>query len=168
VLAMKNQIKVLGAFLMVLLFISGCQPTEVNIPKETYLEPDLANLAEEIIELGHYPEMLVISENRLPKFYDIDADQLESYAVYLCSEAIRSDEIVLLRAKDVKDVEELQKKVEARLTAQKKSFDDYLPKEGEKIGKVIQYSSHRDLLFVIAENKYVENITTLIESTYKP
>jgi hypothetical protein len=165
---MKSKIIVLVVILMAFLFISGCQPAEVNTPKETYPEPDLTILAEEIIELGVYPEMLIISETRLAKFYDIDAEQLESFAVYLCAEAIRSDEIVLLRAKDVKDVEKIRKKIEARLTAQKKSFDDYLPKEGEKIGAVIQFSSHKDLLFVITESKFLEDITSLIERTYQP
>jgi|GEM_PF-5244938 len=167
---MKNRFLLISVFMLLLISLSGCQPSspEINQPKETYIEPDLAVLAEEILELGTFPEMLVISENRLSKFYDIDAEQLQSFAVYLCAEAILSDEIILLRAKSETDVDDLQKKVEARLAAQKKSFDDYLPKEGEKIGKVIFFKSHRDLLFVITESPYRENITTHIEQAYQP
>lgn len=167
-IALKKKTLLLVFLIFVLFALSGCQSAEVNTPKETYPEPDLAVLAEKIIELGHYPEMLAIGESRLPKFYNIDTELLESFVVYICAEAIRSDEIVLLRAKDVKDVEKLQKNVETRLSAQKKSFDDYLPKEGEKIAKVIQYISHKDLVFVITESKYLEDITTLIETAYQP
>lgn len=166
--ALKKKTFFLIFLMLVLITLSGCQSTEVKTPKETTPQPDLAVLAKGILELGHYPEMLALGESRLTKFYDIDPEKLESFAVYLCAEAILSDEIVLLRAKDDKDVELLREKVEKRLAAQKKSFDDYLPKEGEKIAKVLQYSSQKDLVFVISETSYLKDISTLIEKAYKP
>lgn len=167
---MKNRILLLCLFLLFIISVSGCQPSSPtpSEPKESFVEPDFAVLAEEILELGKFPEMLIISENRLPKFFDLDAEQLESFAVYVCAEAILSDEIVLLRAKNIGDVDDIQKKVEARFAAQKKSFDDYLPKEGEKIGNAIFFKSNRDTLFVITENPYIEDITAHIEQVYQP
>ena len=103
----------------------------------------------------------------MTKFYTIDSEQLDSFAVYLCAEAILSDEIILLRAKDQKDVKALQAKLETRLKEQKKSFDDYLPKEGEKIGEALKFINHKDLIYIVAGHDTVETLREYIETVYK-
>ena len=152
------------------LMLSGCQQTVQEPPTEPTTEqnePNLGNLAEQLLKVGKFPEMLALSSSRLSKFYDIEASLLDSFAIYVCAEAIISDEIILVRAKNESDIKDIQKKIGKRLATQKESFDSYLPAEGEKIAQVVSHASGRDLVYIVCAKDQIEPLSKLIVQAYQ-
>ena len=157
-------------FLVFALLLSGCQQTvqePPTTPATEQIEPKLSDLAEQLLKAGKFPEMLALSSSRLGKFYDMDASLLDSFAIYVCAEAIISDEIILVRAKNELDIKDLQKKIEKRLATQKESFDSYLPAEGEKIAQVVSHASGRDLVYLVCAKDQIEPLSKLIVQAYQ-
>ena len=160
-------------FILVVLCFGGCTKTSTSsptpsVPEQPAAKPvDLAQLAADLIETAKFPEMLELSETRLHKFFDIDAEQLDTFSIYLCAESILSDEIVFLRLKNAKDMDTVKEKIEARQAAQKVSFDSYLPKEGKKLGNALWFYYDTDLLYIVAPEGSAAAVTTAVEAAYK-
>jgi len=65
----------------------------------------------------------------LGRLYGLDASQVEDFALYTAPSNIRAEEILVLKLKDVQDMDEVRAKIQERIAKRADSFRDYLPEQ---------------------------------------
>lgn len=119
---------------------AGKNPTTTEIVETIQQDVDLSNLKQGDGE-------------KLQKYYDIKPEDVEEFAIYTPSTNIKADEMVIIKAKDEKDVDAIKEKLEKRAEEQGKSFKDYLPEQYALIQNKLLKSNKNYVIFVISKDK---------------
>lgn len=182
--------KIAGLFILLslLLFIVGCGNNEgqqENVASEVKLEEILTSIKKQIAEdykaSGVEEEILV--DGNLQGFNEVDlmdTDSESSSAVYIeklkldtdqLAEGfilmpmmnVKSDEIILLKAKDDEQVERLKEILEAEKLSQIETWERYLPDQYEKVKNNVIKTNGKYLLYVTYD--YPEKIVQIFEDS---
>ena len=94
----------------------------------------------------------------------IDTDQLEEGFILVPMMNVKSDEIILLKAKDEDQVNQLKKLLEAERLAQMETWERYLPDQYEKVQKNVIKTHGKYLLYVTYD--YPEKIVQIFDDRF--
>lgn len=143
----KNIIIICALVLALLPALAGCGGTsDVNL--------DPAALAEALVSQNDYEDPLSpLNDGAFYAIYGIDpaGGSLESYAVY-ASTGATAEEVAVLAATDTSKVKELETAVRDRIEAQKTGFENYIPKELEKLGDPVVEVHGRYVIMCISNH----------------
>lgn len=101
--------------------------------------------------------MAEVTAERMPSYYNLDLNLLESYSVYIDGSGGFSDELAIFQVKDTKDIEKVKRAIESRLESRKTAFENYAPDEFEKLQNCTIKENGAYILFTVSDdNSYVE------------
>lgn len=75
----------------------------------------------------YLPDMFSLDEETMMNFLGIDAADCANYAVYICGDGLRADEVWLIEAKDEAALGRLKEKAEMRIQYKKDETISYVP-----------------------------------------
>lgn len=137
---MLNTIKIRSKKIFVVALVIALSSTllsSCSSSKEGGKQPSIQNIVEEINNKVDISTMKEGDNDKLQKLYDIDDDKLEDFVLYTAPTNIEADEILILKVKDEKDLNNIKDKISKRVEEQSDSFKDYLPDEYYLIEKHI-------------------------------
>ncbi|HAG44839.1 MAG TPA: hypothetical protein DCL31_17845, partial [Clostridium sp.] len=97
-------------------------------------------------------EMKEGDNDKLQKLYDIKADEIENFILYVAPTNLKADEVAVIKVKDANDVESVKEKLSKRVEEQGKSFKDYLPDEYFLIEKHVLKTKDNYVLLAISKD----------------
>ena len=122
---MKYGIRVLLAC-VALLSLCACggqseQPAKklVNVSVQAVMDDMLAQV--------EIQDPLILTEGDMLDFFGIKREDMAEFAAVTCANGISAQEIVLVKAVDEKNAEQVEEKLENRLENRKAEFENYLP-----------------------------------------
>ena len=149
--------------LLLLITIALClSACTINEAKPTATTLDAEALTEQLIKDLAMPEMLLITQSRVQRFYPESIPEiLESCMIYLCAEAVLADEISIWEIKDSAKLEEVQKIFDEHYKSRQELYASYAPKEAERIKNRLVIAKGSWLIYVISDNnELAEEIIT--------
>lgn len=91
----------------------------------------------------------------LKHWVELDPDSVAKFAFYGPETNLSVNEILLVEAKDEKDMDALKKTIHKHLQTLEESYSNYLPEQGELVKKAVVKTDGKLLLLVIAEDPSV-------------
>ena len=96
-------------------------------------QPDPEQLAADIQASGTYSDMVAVEADRLDDFYDLDAESIETFSLYICGSGGFPDEVAIFKMKDDSGAAAAKTAVEARVETLKGEFENYRPEQMPKL-----------------------------------
>ncbi len=91
----------------------------------------------------------------LKHWVELDPDSVAKFAFYGPETNLSVNEILLIEAKDEKDMDALKETIHKHLKTLEESYSNYLPEQGELVKKAVVKTEGKLLLLVIAEDTTV-------------
>ena len=143
---MKRICKIL-VFTLLLFTLYGCSASE----KETTGAP--VDLAELLIASIDFPEMLLITQERVGRFYPAAVTTNMSHSlIYLSAETIEADEIAIFQASSKEHAATVKAALNAHYLERIALFASYAPHEAERIRQRMVIEQDRWLIIVISDD----------------
>lgn len=139
--------KIVLLLVLCLMFLAACSPTA-----KKSLSLDIQGLLDQMEEQSDWEGMMKIGNKHLSNLYAIEVDDLQSFSGLMKTDGITADEIIVIEAKDQKDAEGLQKKLQARLKAKAAEAKDYLPEQYKVIEEAVILVKEKYLALIVAPN----------------
>lgn len=118
----------------------------------------VSEMTAEILNSFSSDFMSELTAERMPSYYNIDLNLLESYSVYIDGSGGFSDELAIFQVKDTKDVETVKQAIQTRVDERKNVFESYNPEEFDKLQNFIIKEQGTYILFCVSDdNATVEN-----------
>ena len=112
--------RLLPLLLLLALLLPGCG-------SKSAAPPDLQQVYDEIGRQVELPEMLLLNEQRIRKFYGIDPETCPQLLLAVSDDGLRVDEIWLVETADEKAAEALLASAQSRIEQVCAETQDYLP-----------------------------------------
>lgn len=170
----------IGMTVLVSLFVFiGCskKAPEVNIAVSDIMKDIKAVVAEDMInggvpeesfkdgQLPRYMEIDLVTETTNPFSEIINKEDIEEGIAIQQMINIKSDMIIVLKAKDISKVESLKTSLEAIKDQQSKLWESYLPDQYEKVKNNIIQSNGKYLVYITYDDS--EKIETVFNDELK-
>ncbi|WP_291580161.1 DUF4358 domain-containing protein [Clostridium sp. UBA6640] len=120
--------------------------------KEEAKNISAAEIGEKIKQAANQDEMKEGDNDKLQKLYDINADEIENFVLYVAPTNLKADELAVIKVKDANDVESVKERLSKRVEEQGKSFKDYLPDEYFLIEKHVLKTKDNYVLLAISKD----------------
>jgi len=120
--------------------------------KEEAKNLSAVEIGEKIKQAVNLDEMKEGDNDKLQKLYDISADEIENFVLYVAPTNLKADEVAVIKVKDANDVESVKEKLSKRVEEQGKSFKDYLPDEYFLIEKHVLKTKDNYVLLAISKD----------------
>ncbi|WP_077367090.1 DUF4358 domain-containing protein [Anaerosalibacter sp. Marseille-P3206] len=156
----KNAFTLMGIVVIVFTLLTGCSSKNT-----TAKEPSIDEIDQNIKEAVDISNMVESDSDKLEKLYDIDIEEVEDFKLYTAKTNIEANELLLLKVKEEKDIEDIKEDIKDRIETQSSSFKDYLPDEYYLIEKNILKSNGNYIIFVISEE--AEKIENIFDESFK-
>lgn len=140
---MIKKLLVVLVFITVALGVVGCS-IKSNM--------NFKDIDEKIEKATDVSNMRAEDKEKLKKLYDIDADKLEDFKFYRAESNVKADELLILKVKDKKDIDDIKNKINKRIEKQETSFKDYLPKEYDLIKNSVVKTKEDFVLFIASSD----------------
>ncbi|MEG0133435.1 MAG: DUF4358 domain-containing protein [Clostridium sp.] len=128
-------------------------------------EPDMVQIRQSIIETADITTMDEGDALKLRKLYYINKNDVEEFILYSPKTNMDANEILILKAKSEKDVDELKSKIEGRVEKQSNSFKSYRPEEYEIISDRVLEVKGEYLILIISKDS--KEIKTAIDKNFR-
>ncbi|MEG0307624.1 MAG: DUF4358 domain-containing protein [Clostridium sp.] len=128
-------------------------------------EPDMVQIRQSIIETADIITMDEGDALKLRKLYYINKNDVEEFILYSPKTNMDANEILILKAKSEKDVDELKSKIEGRVEKQSNSFKSYRPEEYEIISDRVLEVKGEYLILIISKDS--KEIKTAIDKNFR-
>lgn len=114
------------------LALSGCGKDKDSGASAEAAKP-VKEIVQDVMESGvEFPEMVSVTEDNFQLKYGLTADDYEEFSVSWAGSGADSDEVCVIKAKDV---DKVKNAVNGRLDGQKEVFKDYVPEQYDKLSK---------------------------------
>ena len=134
--------------IIIILIVARIIKEEIN----KNIEINIDELAEKITTSNSFEDELSKIDDELAiDFYDLNADTIEEIVSYQGSGA-SSEEILILKLKDTKNIGNIKEILESRLSEKKEAFESYLPKEVSKIENRILEEKGKYIILCISND----------------
>lgn len=140
---MIKKLLVVLIFITVALGVVGCS-TKSNM--------NFKDIDEKVEKATDVSNMRAEDKEKLKKLYDIDANKLEDFKFYRAESNVKADELLILKVKDKKDIDDIKNKINKRIEKQETSFKDYLPKEYDLIKNSVVKTKEEFVLFIASSD----------------
>ncbi|MED1785032.1 DUF4358 domain-containing protein [Brevibacillus fortis] len=126
--------------------ITGCSNTEEDTSIHTATE-----VGEHIKQTVKLEEMKQGDLTKLQKLYEIAPEEVEDFVLFTASSNVEADELLVLKVKDINQIEVVKEKVQKRIEAQTVKFRDYRPIEYHLVEKHVWRVKDQFILFAVSE-----------------
>ncbi|MEG1705788.1 MAG: DUF4358 domain-containing protein [Clostridia bacterium] len=121
--------------------------SKITVTSKEMMDKIVTNLGEQM------PKMMDVTKEDFTTIYGINLDKLDNYSAQMPMMNIRVNEVVIVKVKDIKDVEEVKSKLKTRSEAVAKTFETYLADQYEIAKAPIITSKGKYVLMTISEKK---------------
>jgi hypothetical protein len=97
------------------------------------------------------PSMIQLDEEEVENKYNIDILKIENYSIRVPMMNIRSDEIAIIKVKDIKDIDYVKNKFNERIKAIQDTFEEYLEDQYELAKNPLLVSKGKYVLMSISD-----------------
>ncbi|SFF19294.1 protein of unknown function [Paenibacillus catalpae] len=147
---MKKPMFLLLFTVLLSLMLSACSNGGNNSKSpETSLTPK--EMVEKLVQPYEQPPQAELDPEGVKNLYHLDPALLEAYSIKTPLMNIKTNEVAVLKVKDAKDMETVQKAVEQRAADVQKQFESYLPDQYENAKNYKTAVKGSYLLFVMDE-----------------
>lgn len=148
-------------FLLAIGLFTGCSPSskEKGIPN-----PSVAEIGEAIEKSVDLSDMKQLDDTRIQRFYDIAPDEVDEFWGLISASNIKAQEVLVIKAKEPTDIDEIKEKVLNRVSEQAESFKDYLPEEYFLIENHVLKVKDNYIFLVISKD--ADNIEDIFDSFF--
>lgn len=131
--------------------LMGCSSQTKNISAQ--------DIGEKIKKDIHLQELENGDSNKLQKLYGINSNDVKSFVLYTAPTNMKTDEVLILKVKNEKDIEAMKKHIKDRIEAQSQKFQSYLPDESFLVDNhVLQVQGDYMLLAISAKAEQIEKV----------
>lgn len=134
-----------------------------NYTNVTVKTVDIMNNISESLDDEMYP-MVELDEQGVKDKYDIDIERLDDYIIKIPIMNIRTDEIAIVKVKNIRDVEYVKNKFRERVKMVQGTFEDYLQDQYELAKNPLIISKGRYVLMSISDRN--DDIETIFKSYF--
>ncbi|MFS0553801.1 DUF4358 domain-containing protein [Brevibacillus sp. 179-C9.3 HS] len=153
----------LVTFLVSLLLVGGltaCSDTEKDASNLSATE-----VGEHIKQAVNLGEMKQGDITKLQKLYQIDPEEVEDFMLFTASSNVEADELLVLKVKDLNQVDVIKENVQKRIEAQTLKFKDYRPEEYHLVEKHVWRVKEKLILFAVS--KEADQIDRAFEEAFQ-
>lgn len=140
----------IGLTVLALLLI-GCSKENIDPPNDIELDVSPDEMIDQMLKEINRPDVIELNAEQIEEFYEVDVDLLEEYSVHVPMLYVRTDEISIVKAKDQKDVEGIEKALRKRAKDVQEQFENEYPDQYEYAKNYIIKTKGRYTLFVISK-----------------
>lgn len=122
---------------------------------ENAYEPSMTTkeMTDSVTKLYEQPALMELPAENVSTLYHLDPELLlEQYTILTPLMNIKTNEIAVLKVKDIKDVPTVEAAVKQRATDVQKQFETYLPDQYENAKNYKLVTKGKYVIFVISEN----------------
>lgn len=112
----------------------------------------VSEMTEEILQEFSSDTMAEVTGERLPSYYNLDLNLLDSYSVYIDGTGGFSDELAIFQVKDTKDIETVKQAIQSRVEDRKNAFESYNPEEFDKLQNCVIREQGVYILFCVSDD----------------
>ena len=145
--------KLIGALLAILLLF-GCSKPQVNI--------DVNEIMDKVLNDVELPAGQLLDDELLESLYGISVDDVENYAVYVPMMNVHATEIAMFK---VKNMDNVKKGVENRLTFLDEMWSMYLPAQYELVQNHMLIE--KDGYYFMIISNFNDDIANIIEGFFE-
>ena len=144
--------KKLKLFLM-LTIIGGLLLAACSNDEPKVVEPTVSanEMMDEMLAKIEQPMMMEVTDEQVQEIYNIDPQKLADYAIRIPMMNVKSNEIAILKVKDVADVPAVEEAVKQRAETVQQQFETYLPDQYENAKNYKVVTKGNYVLFVISD-----------------
>lgn len=130
------------------LLLAACSNDEPKV-----VEPTLSanEMMDEMLAKIEQPMMMELTDEQVQEVYNIDPEKLADYAIRIPMMNVKSNEIAILKVKDVADVPAVEEAVKQRAQTVQQQFETYLPDQYENAKNYKVVTKGNYVLFVISD-----------------
>lgn len=160
---MKKITKLMAVAACLMMITTGCSNNSSSSQIESSVaeekSPLSADITKKVMEEIEFPSMAEVSSDRLATYYDISADDIEEFSLYICGSGAYPDEIAVFKMKDTEKAEAVKALSESRKEKLVTTFTDYTPEEMYKLDDaVITVKGNYAIFVVCADNTKAKEI----------
>lgn len=161
---MKKKAWIIIVIILIILVLSAfLLYNRDNYTNVTVKTVDIMNNISESLDDEMYP-MVELDEQGVKDKYDIDIERLDDYIIKIPIMNIRTDEIAIVKVKNIRDVEYVKNKFRERVKMVQGTFEDYLQDQYELAKNPLIISKGRYVLMSISERN--DDIETIFKSYF--
>ncbi len=118
---------------------------------------DMDSLRQNLSQIIDSEHMDIGDSSKLRKLYYISKNEVEDFILYAPKSNMEANEVLILKAKNEDDIEQLKVKVEERVKKQSDSFKNYRPEEYDIISnRVLDIKGKYLILIISSESEKIE------------
>ena len=144
--------KKLWMFLMLTIIggvlLAACSNDESKVVEPTLTANEMVN---EMLAKVEQPMMMEVTGEQVQEIYNIDPEKLEDYAIRIPMMNVKTNEVAILKVKDVADVPAVEEAVKQRAATVQQQFETYLPDQYENAKNYKLVTKGNYVLFVISD-----------------
>ena len=130
------------------LLLAACSNDEPKVVEPTVSANEMMN---EMLAKVEQPMMMELTDEQVQEIYNIDPEKLADYAIRIPMMNVKSNEIAILKVKDVADVPAVEEAVKQRAETVQQQFETYLPDQYENAKNYKVVTKGNYVLFVISD-----------------
>ena len=130
------------------LLLAACSNDEPKVVEPTLSANEMVN---EMLSKIEQPMMMELTDEQVQDIYNIDPEKLADYAIRIPMMNVKSNEIAILKVKDVADVPAVEEAVKQRAATVQQQFETYLPDQYENAKNYKVVTKGNYVLFVISD-----------------
>ena len=130
------------------LLLAACSNDEPKVVEPTVSANEMMN---EMLAKVEQPMMMELTDEQVKDIYNIDPEKLADYAIRIPMMNVKSNEIAILKVKDVADVPAVEEAVKQRAETVQQQFETYLPDQYENAKNYKVVTKGNYVLFVISD-----------------
>ncbi|MFF2752454.1 DUF4358 domain-containing protein [Psychrobacillus sp. NPDC058041] len=144
----KRMIFLMVTIVIGLVMIAGCSKD-----KPSTIESKLTakEMVDQMVKEVEQPALMELKSDQVKDFYNLDPEKLEEYSIRIPMMNVKTNEIAILKVKDVKDVPAVESAVKERAENVKKQFEHYLPDQYENAKNYKLVTKGNYVLLVISD-----------------
>lgn len=119
---------------------------------EAQEEATVLDIYDNIVAQGKLKPLVQLNDDYIVNYYNIDVSKLKDYVFAQASDSTSADTLILIKVKDINDVEEIKAGVQGIIEQKKIELENYLPQQYDKVNNA-QINVQEDFIYlVIADN----------------
>ena len=106
-----------------------------------------------------------ITNQDINNVYNIDNNMLDEFQGYISITSLTADEILIVKVKDIENIEIIKEKLKKRAESIAENFENYLPAQHSLAKNPLIYSKGKYVIFSISDNN--SKIKTIFEEEFR-
>lgn len=162
-------IQIAAVTLNAILLLTGCgtadtssaEPQGSEVQEEAKETKSIDEVYQEIAGQVSLESPVCMDEDFISNYYGIDVSTLEEYVFSMSEDAAQAETVVIMKVKDLNDVEEISSILETIVDEKKNEMENYLPEQFEIVEKSEVKTKDQYVWLVISQQS--DAISDIIE-----